>query len=230
MRPIERGNCPNDSAGIPVVFEEYSRARRYLIDALGGYCSYCERKIEANLAVEHVLPKVLNPAVALEWSNFLLGCTNCNSTKGAKPIVITEYFWPDVDNTFNVFLYDNSGIVKISSSLINGNDKDKANNTIELVGLGVLQPKTGTVAWQEASDRRFEHRLQAFIDSYNHSETYRKSGVNTRKLLIPLIKTIVVSGGFWSIWMNAFQDFPEVQRIIINSYPGTNNSFFTHIP
>jgi hypothetical protein len=45
-------------------------------------------RLEASLAVEHVLPKKpegvteIIKSRELDWENFLLACTNCNSTKG----------------------------------------------------------------------------------------------------------------------------------------------------
>lgn len=230
MRPVIRGNCPVDEDGNEIVFSKYSRARRYLINSIGEYCSYCERKIEVNLAVEHVIPKDSRPELTLVWSNFLLGCTNCNSTKGDKPIVLTQYFWPDTDNTFNVFAYDNSGIVKVSKNLKKAIDIEKAKNMIELVGLDSRAEVVGSSAWEEASDRRFEHRLQAFFDSKELAVLYKKSGPNVRVILKINIKIIVLSQGFWSIWMEAFKEFPEVQRMIIDAYPGTNPNYFVHIP
>ncbi len=66
MRPIVKGANPTDENGVEIIFTKYARARRYLIDRIGEYCSYCERKIEANLAVEHVQPKDTNPDLLLE--------------------------------------------------------------------------------------------------------------------------------------------------------------------
>jgi 5-methylcytosine-specific restriction endonuclease McrA len=78
MRPIRRGLSPRTSD-----FEEYQSAQPYLAGRLDTYCSYCERRIATNLAVEHIQPKG-RPAYANligRWDNFLLACVNCNSTK-----------------------------------------------------------------------------------------------------------------------------------------------------
>jgi hypothetical protein len=69
MRPIDKGNAPQ-------VFTNYQDAKPFLTNQLGTYCSYCERRIATNLAVEHILPKDINlPYAHLrnEWTNFLLG-------------------------------------------------------------------------------------------------------------------------------------------------------------
>lgn len=224
MRPVIKGDHP-EKDGVLVKFKSYSRSRRYLIDRIGEYCSYCERKIVVNLAVEHVQPKSLEPSLKLKWENFLLGCTNCNSTKGNKPVELTEYFWPDIDNTYEVFLYDISGIVKVSP-LLSRTDKKKAMNMINLVGLNKIPPKIGTVGWEEASDRRFEHRVKAFKNAQDALEKYKGANKSIKKIMLPFIVTLVIESGFWSIWMNAFDQYPEVQEEIISSHKGTNDSFF----
>lgn len=207
MRPVSKGDTPKDENGDDKIFKKYSSARRYLIDRIGEYCSYCERKIETNLAVEHVKPKALNPLLELKWSNFLLGCTNCNSTKGAKDVDVDEYFWCDSDDTFNSFSCSSDGLICPKANL-SISDTIKANNTISLVGLDKKSPKKGTVAWEEASDRRQEQRIEAIITSQDNVNTYRKLSVDIKVIFINSIVTIVEHQGFWSIWMDAFSDFP----------------------
>jgi 5-methylcytosine-specific restriction endonuclease McrA len=78
MRPVTRGAAPR-------AYTAYSQAIGDLEDRLGIYCSYCERRLPVSLAVEHVVPKSLEPTLETCWDNFLLGCTNCNSVKLARP-------------------------------------------------------------------------------------------------------------------------------------------------
>ena len=96
MRPVARLTL-FDAHGNLKSFSTYQEARPDLILAFGEYCSYCEMHLDASLAVEHVQPKDLNPGLALSWSNFLLGCTNCNSTKSNKAPGLANCFWPDRD-------------------------------------------------------------------------------------------------------------------------------------
>ncbi|HMN28263.1 MAG TPA: HNH endonuclease [Caldilineaceae bacterium] len=63
----------------------YGNARGALVTAVGQYCSYCEIPVNSNLHVEHVLPKNSFPAQSLSWTNFLLACPSCNTTKGDNP-------------------------------------------------------------------------------------------------------------------------------------------------
>lgn len=233
MRPVNKDETPKDSNGQEIKFKEYQRARRYLIDTISEYCSYCERKIVTNLAVEHIEPKSIlkNKHLELKWSNFLLGCTNCNSTKSDKNIVLSDYFWADsdTDNTYSIFSYDDSGVVKVSSQITELHKIQKATNTIKLVGLNKKPPKKNTRDWEEASDRRFEQRIQAFKDAQEQAKNYSIASFKTRDFMLPLIKIAVLGGGFWSIWMRAFDNFPEVQKELINAFAGTRKEFFSEV-
>lgn len=73
MRPIERGPSPRATD-----FDDYRDAFPELASRLGSYCSFCERRIPTNLAVEHIQPKALPAYAALvgRWDNFLLACVN----------------------------------------------------------------------------------------------------------------------------------------------------------
>ena len=75
MRPVDKGVAP-------ARYVRYQDANSDLRGRIGDYCSYCERQIETHLAVEHVQPKVRRTTLRNSWSNFLLGCVNCNSSKG----------------------------------------------------------------------------------------------------------------------------------------------------
>ncbi|CAG1021753.1 hypothetical protein DOJK_01219 [Patescibacteria group bacterium] len=227
MRPVNKDNPPKDE----ITFKEYQHARRYLIDTIGEYCCYCERKIVANLAVEHIEPKSIlkNKHLELKWSNFLLGCTNCNSTKSDKDIVLGDYFWADSDNTYSIFSYDESGCVKVSSQITGVQEIQKAMNTIKLVGLDKEPPNEGTVEWKEASDRRFEQRIQAFENAKDYADKYAVASQEVKLAYLDCFKTIVINQGFWSIWMRAFENFPEVQKELINAFAGTRKEFFQNI-
>lgn len=94
MRPVVRGAWPIDKDGNEIQFTEYQKARRELIKRLGEICSYCEMHLDSSLAIEHMRPKKpdgTNEGILerkLDWNNFLLACTNCNSTKGKKDVVL----------------------------------------------------------------------------------------------------------------------------------------------
>lgn len=70
MRTIRRGNSP-----IQGNFAKYEDAKNDLVSRLGIYCSYCERKINTLLAVEHIEPKdgaFGKPQLQCVWTNFYL--------------------------------------------------------------------------------------------------------------------------------------------------------------
>jgi hypothetical protein len=92
-----------------------------------------------------------------------------------------------------------------------------------------LPPRDGSTEWKKASDRRFEHRVQAWITSHENMKIYSKAGAEVRQTILPLLKDTALGEGFWSIWMAAFQGFPEVQQALIDSFPGTRQTFFQNI-
>lgn len=221
MRSVDRGERPKDNDGVDVVFKEYAWARRYLIDRIGEYCSYCERKIQASLAVEHVQPKDLVPELVLAWDNFLLACTNCNSTKGDTAIMLSDYVWPDVDNTYACFDYPPDGLVSVSEQVEDEMLKARVEKTIQLFGLAKKPPNDGTQNWQKASDRRVEQRIKVLHYANQYSELYHKADDSTRRLIVKLLLPIALESGFWSIWAKAFEPFPEVFETLKAAFPGT---------
>jgi len=224
MRPVDKDAQPLKDDGTVATFNTYQQSRRYLIDTIGEYCSYCERPILTSLAVEHIQPKTHNGHLELVWSNLLLACTNCNSTKGHTNVILANYFWPDRENTFKKFSYDLSGLVKVNP-LLNVPDAIIAQNTISLVGLDRVQPNVGTREWEEASDRRHEHRLQAYIEANGYATKYDTATITEKATYLPFLIDISKKG-FWSIWMNAFEAFPEVQRALIDDFKGTRQIYF----
>ena len=90
MRPIERGAAP-------CAYGDYKEAKQDLVNRLGTYCSYCERRIATILAVEHIQAKSLPhyAHLANDWNNFLLACVNCNSSKSAAEVDPARYLLPD---------------------------------------------------------------------------------------------------------------------------------------
>jgi len=224
MRPINKGSNPTEN-GIEIEFKEYSHSRKYLIDRLGRFCSYCENSINANLAIEHVQPKSSHLDLELKWSNFLLACTNCNSTKGKEDINLDEYIFPDTSNSFVYFDYDFSGIVKVKNNLSAENQK-KALKTIELVGLDKCPPRVGTIEWKKASDSRFEKRLETVKITSDYFNIYNSASEESKKILILCFKDIIKRSGFWSVWIQTFNSIPEVLKEITHCIKGTNELYF----
>jgi uncharacterized protein (TIGR02646 family) len=104
MRPVDKGACGTN-------FKKYQDAQSQLIQRIGDYCSYCERRFSSGIHDEHKVPKSKNGSQKLLWSNFLLSCPNCNSAKGSRSIALSQYIWPDKDNTMRAFNYDAQGLI-----------------------------------------------------------------------------------------------------------------------
>ena len=175
MRPVDKGTAP-------AVYARYQDASVDLMDRLGDYCSYCERQIETNLAVEHIQPKSVVPTLSTDWANFLLGCVNCNSIKGNKPINLVDYFWPDLDNTLRAFDYVIGGLVRPHADLA-AVDQSKARNTIALTGLDKFPGNSGRQPTN--SDRRWLRRQQAWqLAEKNRARLANKDTNEMRELIV----------------------------------------------
>lgn len=76
----------------------YGFSRSDLIVGYGQYCAYCGERIpDIHLEVEHTLPKDSFLDESINFNNFLLSCSNCNSIKSAKPdidVVVTQVWAP----------------------------------------------------------------------------------------------------------------------------------------
>ena len=88
-----------------------------LAQRMGWYCAYCEVPLSAGPHVEHKQPKKHHAALKYEWSNWLLACTNCNSTKSEKNTPLADTLWPDRDNTARAFACGVSGVVSLNAGL-----------------------------------------------------------------------------------------------------------------
>ncbi|HEX5751810.1 MAG TPA: HNH endonuclease [Archangium sp.] len=192
-------------------------ARGELIKRIGDYCSFCERKINASLAVEHILPKIHHPALRLDWNNFLLACVNCNSTKGDEDLKLGDYFWPDSDNTARAFAYSEDGLVGPAPHLTAA-QKEVAERTIHLTGLH----KTPTHD-PAASDRRWKQRLDAWGRAEEAREDLSKNDSEiTRRLIVRQATAL----GFWSIWMTVFASDLDMRQRFITAFEGTPGACF----
>ena len=214
MRPIERGPAPRQ-------YSRYGNAIGDLEDQLGQYCSYCERRIVINLAVEHISPKSLDPERELDWDNFLLGCTNCNSVKGNKPTDGVKFVWPDKDNTLRAFEYKEGGLVE-ANPILSDNLIKKANKTITLVGLH-RHPGQPRRLRPADRDKRWLHREEAWKLAIKNRDALNSYDIEPmRELVIDLAKNI----GFFSVWMKVFESDSDMRRRLIDAFIGTSPDCF----
>ena len=208
MRPVTRGDAKN-------TYAKYQDAIGDLEERLGRYCSYCERRFPSSLAVEHIVPKSKNQDLELTWSNFLIGCTNCNSVKGAKPTNDNDFLWPDRDNTLLALSYT-SGFVEVRQGL-SAKSRTQATNTIELVGLE-RHPGQPAAKRPRKRDKRYMDREEAWKLATLKREALEKADtVQLREAIADLAKF----QGFFSVWMDVFINDEDMRRRIVDAYVGT---------
>lgn len=219
MRPVRRGPSP-----ITVDFSPYSKAQPDLISRLGPYCSYCERRVATQLAVEHIQPKGLTAYHDLvgRWDNFLLGCVNCNSTKKDKDVVLADVLLPDRDNTFTAFTYRPDGTVVPSAACVALGLSQKAQDTLALTGLdkgiSVAVDENGKQVAIDRMSQRMEvwavaEEAKSDVDADPGNDAVRRGAVRTAK-----------GYGFFSIWMTIFLDDVDMRNRLIDAFKGTRGS------
>lgn len=211
MRPIERGNSPQAHA-----FVNYRDAFPHLVSRLGAYCTYCERRIPTNLAVEHIQPKGLPQYAALigRWDNFVLGCVNCNGTKTDKDVVLAHVLLPDRDNTAAAFAYTADGKVAPAHGLTTA-QQQLAADTLALCGLdkgpSEVTDENGRIVAIDRYAQRMEAWAIALTSKVDLAET------PTMGMRRQIVKT-AQSAGFFSIWMQVFDDDAQMRRMLIDGF------------
>ncbi len=218
MRPIERGAPPQDEQGNDVVFLHYSEARDPLIQRIGDFCSYCEVTMHNSVDVEHVLPKSRHADLERTWSNLLVACSYCNPTKSDKDVTLSDYFWPDTDNTARAFVYELDQPPQVAGDLTE-EEKGIAQQTLELTGVDrapghrQLSPR----------DRRWRKRREVWGVALLERANLRDN--DTPQQRASAIQ-VALSRGFWSVGMQVFYDDLDMRERLINAFPGTAHNCF----
>jgi HNH endonuclease len=208
MRPVSKGTSP-----VPGDFADYEDAKPYLLARLGHFCSYCERRITRNLAVEHIQPKGLLQYAALErqWHNFLLGCVNCNSTKADKDVTLARYYLPDRDNTFAAFDYLPDGTVQPKQGDQIGQD------TLALTGLDKSIRQTFDENGKHVAMDRVGDRMEVWGIAL---ET--KADLDAGKVTHESVVKNAASSGFFSVWMKVFEGDVVTRQLLIDGFNGAH--------
>lgn len=214
MRPVTRGDSPIEGD-----FDNYRNAFPHLLSRIGEYCSFCERRVQANLAVEHIQPKDDDryPELIGRWTNFLLGCVNCNSTKGAKDVRLHQVYLPDRDNTFHAFTYTPDGRVEPSGGLTSG-QKRIAEHTLKLTGLDKRPGETRDENDELVAVERVGQRMQTWAIAEMSRDDLASNPTDAMQRQV--VRT-AVAAGFFSIWMTVFADDGAMRKMFIDGFKGT---------
>jgi uncharacterized protein (TIGR02646 family) len=217
MRPVTRGASP-----IAGDFNQYPDAYPYLVARLEKYCSYCERYLTTGLAVEHIQPKKLYPALERRWDNFLLGCVNCNSTKGDRDVLLHDLLLPDRDNTFAAFDYSDDGQVRPTGNL-DAATRVLAERTLFFTGQNTARglPRNRNLR-RVALDRIGQRRETWMMAVDSRAELHRSPTEELRNAIVRLAQV----AGFFSIWMKVFEADAEMRRRFITAFPSTAEDCF----
>lgn len=221
MRPVRRGPSPQVSD-----FTDYRDAYPELVSRLGPYCSYCERRIATQLAVEHIQPKGLAQYAALEsrWDNFLLACVNCNSTKGDKDVPLADVLLPDRDNTFIAYRYAQDGTVSVDNALA-PMVTAQAQATLALVGLDKAIAQEVDANSKLVAIDRVSQRMQAWLLALNSKEEL-DTEPQSAGLRRQIIRT-AVENGFFSIWMAVFAADADMRSRLIDAFSNVGHAGVT---
>jgi len=208
MRPVSKGTSP-----VAGNFADYEDAKPYLLSRLGHFCSYCERRITTNLAVEHIQPKGLPKYASLEktWHNFLLACVNCNSTKGDKDVLLTQHYLPDRDNTFAAFDYLPDGTVHAKPNDQNGKD------TLALTGLDKAIRQTFDDNGKQVAMDRVADRMEVWGIALEAKADLDAGNINSNAVVVAAI-----GHGFFSVWMKVFEGDAATRQLLIDGFNGTH--------
>lgn len=219
MRPVRKGSSPTQGD-----FNKYEDAKPDLISRLGGYCSYCERRVPTNLAVEHLEPKDGEhgkPALKNKWSNFLLACVNCNSTKSDKQVEFDKLFFPDRDNTFYAFHYLPDGAIE-PADYLSDNDKLIAQSTLKLIGLDKNQQVSTDSNKKQVALDRVSQRISAWAKAETSRTLLNDS--DTPLLRSYIAMATATSVGYFSVWMTVFENDSDMKLRLIQAFEGTEAS------
>lgn len=224
MRPVEK-KIWFDSTGtiIDKQYSPYGSAKDDLINNIGKFCSFCEVPVppKSSLEVEHIQPKSLPQYAILKesWSNFLLGCKNCNAIKGSQDVLLNNVHLPHKNNTFLSFQIKEGGLIQLSDTL-DSTEKTKALAIANLVG---LQRRPNHPRYSQKDDR-WQNRYEAWNLAQKYFEKYKLSIID-----IDTIVDLAVSKGFFTVWMTVFEGEFNVRQALINNFEGTATSCFDSI-
>jgi uncharacterized protein (TIGR02646 family) len=222
MRPVKKWNINEN--GVVAIYNPYKKAKAVLKYNFGDepyfYCNYCDRKLPGiTIDVEHILPKGLQHYAHLEfsWDNFLLSCKSCNGVKLDTDFNLNDVVLPHINNTMLCFNFENDGTVSVKTGL-HRTDQIKSTNTISLVGLDIGKDHPD----RKPQDDRFAERLEVL-----NLAKLKLTQFERNKQEISDIVGLAKLTGFWSVWMNVFENHINLKNELIKAFNGTQPDCLT---
>jgi hypothetical protein len=219
MRPITKTTFL-DANGLAFDkdYDPYGDAKDDLILNLGKYCSFCEVAVppRSSLEVEHVKNKNGYPQFKFKWSNFLLGCKNCNTIKGTKDFQFNKIHLPHLNNTFLSFKILDGGLITVNPTL-SATEKAKAKLFSELIG---IERRPG-FPQHSSKDDRWQNRLQVWNLAMRYLPKYQNNQIDLDTLC-----DLALTHGFFSVWMTVFVNHTDVKKELITIFVGTAKDCF----
>jgi hypothetical protein len=169
--------------------------------------------------VEHIQPKDedMYPELVGRWTNFLLACVNCNSTKGAKDVRLERVFLPDRDNTFRAFEYRADGTLNPSQDL-DAPATAIAENTLRLLGLDKAISEMVDENGKFVAIDRVSQRKQAWLLA--QASRADLDNCPTDAMRRQIVRT-AMENGFFSIWMKVFHGDLVMRQMFIDGFTHT---------
>jgi len=202
MRPVEKGEAPRH-------YSKYGNARQDLKETIGPYCNYCEMRLDNVAQVEHVQPKSKVPELALSWSNFLLACGYCNSTKSNKDIDLETDIFPDIDNPL-MSIKTNGVSLEVRRDAPDEH-QEMGRKFLSLVGRDRNPLNDSEDRWSARFDA-YESIKEALDIFSRHSNN---EGIREAIVLAAL------GHGHFSMWLSAFEDDVDMKLRLISRFKGT---------
>lgn len=210
MRPINKGAWPTKANGNKYIFNDWSRAKIHLQTRTGSYCHFCEMRVNNCLAIEHIKSRDAYPRLSNCWTNFLLICTSCNSSKNNKNVLYAlSYYWPHLNNTLLAFYSPISGPDAqkvIPQPSLTASQTARAKSTIDLYELDKIVTSDG------GSDNRYIERVKAAKMAIDRRIEYQ-NGLATINAIVDLATTT----GFFSVWLDVFSNVTPVKQALLNA-------------
>jgi hypothetical protein len=209
------------------------------MDALGSYCSTCERRLTDDSRAWHAQRRnfVASPAPPADWPELLVLCLNCAEAAKAASAQTDALLLPDRDRTFSVngispFVYVLESVQLVFLDERGAPDGPpetaeralvKATNTaaqatIDYFALNTpyYDPATSTFRIPRADkfamvDRRVDLRTEAWTTAKTFGEELRDDPEpSLRRALSTQIRQMIQGSGFWSTWATVlWQTLPE---------------------